>query len=316
MAQKQALNNTLLLITSQTTYATMLTPAAGDVVETIGPPKMNPNFNQNPVELVAGAFDQDASVHGVIENELSFSIYARAKAADDPGQFGRMLRLAQFTQAEGSDGIFTYTPNSTAPFVDGTADLYSGALGTSLSTRRLSSNIMFSPKFSQEAGKPAMMELTGKGTFNAPAVAGTQPTITKERTLPSTLLGATTLTINNDTDYKLLSWEIDCGQEIQLTKDPTNTYGNGVSVPTNRKISWSAKVYKDIPSVVDPETALTTKSIAAWAIEYGTVPQKVKFASTYGQITEVSHSDESGVETWDLKGIFERNDFTITVSTK
>ena len=82
------------------------------------------------------------------------------------------------------------------------------------------------------------------------------------------------------------------------------------------KIKLTAKVYRDNLSTVDPMTALLGKTIAAVAIEYGTVPQKTKFESTYAQIVSVEEDDEEGVESWTINGLFERNDFRIIMTTK
>lgn len=315
---KQNLNQTLLLLKEQGTFGTKESALTGtDVLETIGAAKLKFNPNNTPIDLVAGSMDQDALIPGMCENELSFSIYARAAAADDVGQFGRCLRCSAMTETESSDGIFDYVFTSVlGSMTDFTAWLYSGNADASGSILRKAYNGILSPKWMLEAGKPATMECSSKLTFEGIGAVATMPAITKERTLPSALIGASTLTINGDSDYGLLSCEIDPQQEIVLTQDPTETYGMGLSVVTNRKIKWKAKVYKDLPATVDPETALLNKTLAALTIEWGTAPQKVKFSGDYAQINEIDHSDESGVECWDLSGSFVRNDFTIRLSTK
>jgi len=308
----------LLLCQQQATFGTAETDiVAADVMETIGPATVDLDPGTTDIDLVAGGFSQDAAIPGLYSLGLNFSVYARAAAADDVGQFGKCLLWSGMTVSEGTDGIFTYTPTSTqSSFTDFTAWLYSGSLASTGSNITKGSNGIISPKFTFEAGKPTIMACQAKLRWAGVSVVGTQPAITKLYTLPSALVGASTLTINGDTDYKLLSAEIDMGQVTSLLKDPKQTYGHNNATITDRKIKWTAKVYKDIPATVDPETALLNKTIGAFTIEYGTVPQKVSFNSTYSQITGIKHDEEDGVECWTLEGLFERNHFTVVVSTK
>ncbi len=315
---KQAINLSMLLVKAQTTYGTAKTDLdATNIIETIGPATLKPNFGMTEIDLVAGGFDQDASIPGLTSCDLSFKVYARSGGSDTPSQFGALLGMSCFTMAEAVDGIFIYTPTSVlGSMVDCTAWGYSGNLDSSGAIlRKMSSGILI-PKWSFEAGKPTVMDCNGKFMYDGIPAAATAPTPTKIRTLASAFLGATTLTINGDNNYKIINAEIDMGQEAALTINPAATYGQGLTIVTKRKIKWKAKVYKD--TIVDPEHALLnpTDHIAAVTIEYGAVPQKYKWTSAYGQITNISNSDESGVETWDLEGLFERNDFTITLSTK
>jgi len=310
-------NLALLLISEQGTFGTMVTPLIStDLIETIGPAKITNNPNMTELSLVAGGHSQDASIPGAVDQDLSFQVPMRVAAADNVGQCGRLLRLCGMKEAEATDGIFTYNFTSKqSEMKDGTAWLYSGNLDANESIRKIGSNAVFAPKWTIEAGKFAVMDLSTKMCF-APWAAATQPSITKELTLPTAFIGASTVTLLADNDYKLLSLSIDPQMEVKLTKDPSATYGYGVSVVTNRKIKFTAKVYRDNIATVDPMTLMLGKTIGALAIEYGTAPQKVKFGSTYAQITSIEEDDEEGVESWTISGLFERNDFTITLSTK
>lgn len=311
-----AINLSCLLITQQTTMVTMLTPGTTDLVETIGPAKVKVNPNVTPLELVGGSFDQDASIPGYIDNDVTFQVPMRAKAADDVGQCGKLMRLCAMVEAEGTDGVFTYNFTSARASMYAASFLaYGGNLDTNGTIRQGGYNAVLSPKWTIEGGKYATMDITMKSCF-IPWATATAPTVTKERTLPSAFVGATTMTVMADTDYKVISATIDPQQEVRLTKDPSATYGMGVSVVTNRKIKWTAKVYRDVLATVDPMTALLGKTIAAVTFEYGTAPQKVKFDMTYCQITDIEQDDEEGVETWTLSGLCERNNLTITLSTK
>jgi len=314
---KGSQNLSLLLISEQGTFGTMVTPLIStDIVETIGPVKITNNPNNTELSLVAGGFSQDASIPGNVDQDVTFQIPMRAAAADNVGQCGKVMRLCGMKETEGTDGIFTYTFTSKqSEMKDATIWGYSGNLDTSESTRRVGYNGVFSPKWTIEAGKFSLMDVSTKMCF-APWAAATQPTITKELTLPSALVGASTVTIMGDTDYKLLSLSIDPQQEIKLTKDPKATYGYGVSVITDRKIKFTAKVYRNNLSTIDPMTLLLGKTIAGIDVTYGTAPQKVTFASTYAQINTVEEDDEEGVESYTINGLFERNDFRVILSTK
>ena len=314
---KGSQNMSLLLISEQGIYGTMVTPLIStDIVETIGVVKITNNPNNTELSLVAGGLSQDASIPGAIDQDISFQIPMRVAAADNVGQCGKVMRLCGMKETEGTDGIFSYTFTSKqSEMKDGTVWGYSGNLDSSESVRKVGFNAVFSPKWTIEAGKFSVMDVTSKMCF-APWAAATQPTITKEQTLPSAFVGATTVTIMGDTDYKLLSLTIDPQQEIRLTKDPKATYGYGASIITDRKIKFTAKVYRDNLSTVDPMTLLLGKTIAAIEVTYGTAPQKVTYASSYAQINTVEEDDEEGVESYTINGLFERNDFTVTLSTK
>ncbi len=308
----------LLLCKLQSTFGTLETSLAGsDLIETDGVPTLNVNPNMNEVDLVGGGFDQDASVAGVMENELNFSVPMRAAAADNPGQVGTLLEAAAMLKAESVDGIFTYTFSSIqSEWQDLTAWMYSGALGASACTLRKGGNGIILPKWTFETGKPVKMDCKMALTFGGVAVLATQPLVTKMRTLPAALVGCSLMTINGSAGYRMISGEIDPKQEAKLTVNPGDTYGNGLSIVVGRKLDWKAKVYKDLPATVDPETALTGRGEGSLTIVFGTVPQKVGFSATYSNINDIKHSNQNGVETWDISGQLVRNDFTITLSTK
>lgn len=308
-----AINLSCLLITQQTTMVTMLTPGTTDLVETIGPAKVKVNPNVTPLELVGGGFDQDASVPGFIDNDVTFQVPMRGAATDTVDQCGKLLRLCGMKETDGTTE-FSYSFTSIRSEMTAASFLaYGGNLDTNGTIRQGGYNAVLSPKWTIDGGKYATMDITMKSCF-IPWATATAPTVTKARTIPSAFVGATTMTVMGDTDYKVISATIDPQQEVRLTKDPSATYGMGVSVITNRKIKWTAKVYRDVLATVDPMTALLGKTIAAITFEYGTAPQKVKFDMTYCQITDIEQDDEEGVETWTLSGLCERNNFTITLT--
>jgi hypothetical protein len=132
---------------------------------------------------------------------------------------------------------------------------------------------------------------------------------------PPAFIGASAVTINGDTDYKMISGEIDSGQEVSLTMDPTNTYGYDLSQITKRKISWQAVVYQDVPATVDPQTALQNQTTGALTFTYGTAPNKISFTSSNAQIDNIENGEEGGVQTWTLSGKISTNDLSVELDT-
>lgn len=314
----------LLLVKKQTTFGTPETSlAAGDLIETIGQPTMKWNPDGTEIELVGGGFDQDAFVPGAGFYDLGFQVYmATGGSEGDFGQVGTLLDLCGMTQAlddtdlDETDDQAAWTFTSVrSEITDGTVWAYSGDMSSSGSLLRKSGNIIFLPKWNFENGKPVTMELSGMGTFMGAATASTQPTVTKLRSHIPAFMNVTTLTINGETGYRVLSASIDASQEVALSKDASETYGRGRSNVTNRKLNATITVYKELPSVVDPETALLNRTEGALTMEYGTAPNKITFSGDYAQIKDIESSDDEGLETWTLTTQFNRNDFTITMDT-
>jgi hypothetical protein len=316
---KQSLNLDLLLVSAQADWGVEETGLdAGDFIETIGPAKLKLNSNPNEIDLIGGGFEQDASIPGAQEIDLSLAVHARSNGNDAAGQFGLLLTCAGMKQSESTPtgGTFTYVPTSLiSEQFDFTAWMYSGQIGTEACFLYKAFNGLFIPKWTFETGKPCVMDLSAKMCYSGIPALATQPTsasspaLAKQRTLPPAFMGLNTHLILNSAVYQIISAEIDMGQEAALTVDAGAAYGRAESIFLKRKIKWKAKCYKD--TTVDPETALLGKTIAAVTFDFGVIPQRHSFSSTYGQITNISTSDEGGIETWDLEGIFERNDFTI-----
>jgi hypothetical protein len=312
----QAQKLSMLLVKQQAVFGTAEAALASiDVVETIGPATIGLNPNMTQIELVAGAFSQDSSVPGVQELDLAMKVYGVTAGSGGTGQCGMLLGLCGLVDTNSPSGTHTYAFTSAlASMKDFTAWLYSGNLDSNGCILRKCQNGVFSPKWTFETGKPVVMDLGAKlGYVAIPAVA-TQPSITKQLTIPPAMLGAT-IKINNVSTFQLLSAEIDAGQAVVLTRDPSKTYGTGVSNIGDRKIKWTAKCYQDIPANGDPETALQGMTNAAWEITYGTVPQKFSWKSTYGQITDIKEEDAGGTTVWTLSGIFVQNNFSHIVQT-
>jgi len=308
----------LLLIQHQATFGAAETDlAAADLIETIGPAEFAWEPNVTEIDLTAGAFDQDPAVPGNCSYTLSFKAYMRTGGGSGSyGQIDTLLLASGMTGATSAGPKKTYTFSSTrSEWKDATAWGYSGDLSSSGALLRKVSNLIFSPKWTFEAGKPIVMDCTAMGVFGGAATAATQPTVTKAGISPAAFLGSAGLSINGDADYKVLKIEIDPGQSSVLTLDPSATYGFGVSTITARKIKWKATVYCDVPGTVDPEAALLAKTSGAVTVAIGTAPNKITYSMPTTQITAAPLGDSDGVQVWELEGQANANTFTIEMDT-
>jgi len=307
----------LLLVKNQSVFNTPETSlGADDVVETVEQPEFSLNADVTEIDHVAGAFDQDVAIPGIISYDITAKVYMRTGGASQSyGQIDKLL-LASGMTGSTSGAVKTYQFTSTqSAYTAATAWGYSGNKSTGGALLRKAGNIVWKPKWTIEAGKPVIMEISGTGTYGGAAASATQPSITKLRSNPPAFVAATTITINGDSDYKVLKAEIDAGQTTELTVDPAQTYGKGEATITDRKIKWSATVYQDLPSTVDPETALINKTEGGLVFVYGTAPNKITFSCGYSQITDIKEGDEGGVQVWNLSGQCNRNDFSIILDT-
>jgi hypothetical protein len=308
----------LLLAQQQATFGTAETDlTAADIIETIGPAEFSWDPGMTSIEYVAGAFDQDAAVPGLMSYGLNFKTYMRTGGASGSyGQIDTLLLASGMTGATSSGPKKTYTFSSVrSEWKDLTVWGYSGDLSTTGALLRKAHNLILNPKFILEAGKPAIVEFSGMGAWGGIATTAAQPSITKARISPPAFLGASIITINGDNDYKLLKLEYDCGQTSKLTLDPLFSAGYGQTQITNRKIKWKATVYCDLVGIVDPETALQNGTEGAVKTQYGTAPNKITFDAPYGQITAAPLGDADGVQVWELEGQCNRNSFSIEFDT-
>lgn len=310
-------NQKLLLVKQQSTFGTPETSGLdGDhAIETEGPHSLSYDADVTEVRRVAGVFDQDLHIPGAKTYEVSFSTYCHGGGSADSGDYGRLLQVSGLAESE-TTGTFTYTPiNDLTALKDATIWTYSGNTGSSSSVLRKMGNVILSPKWTFEANKPAMLELTGTGVKAAAVADSTQPSVTKERVDPSAMINASTITINGDSDYGIISGEIDFGQEVSMKKDPKDTYGRGASTVTDRQIRWSFQVYADTVATINPEAALEAKTTGTLQIAFGSAPSSVDWTLSYSQILGIEHNEDDGFETYTISGLAARNDFTHTLVT-
>lgn len=288
--------------------------AAADAIETLEPPQMKYEHNPQSISMVAGGFDQDVSVPGIPHYDLTASVPVRSGGASDTGQYGKLLTLSAMTVTESPTDTFAYTFTSDeSAYKEATAWCYTGTAATSGSYLHKFGNMIFAPKWTFTAGEVVKCDFTGQGAKAADPATDTQPSVTRSRVAIPAFYNLSTMTLNGDTDYQIISGEIDAGQEYDLTTDLGATYGRGRSLVTDRMIKFSFKVYQ--ATNVNPFTAMSGASTGSLTVTYGSTPSQISFSMTYSQIEAIDESDENGVQTWDITGIAARNDFTHTIVT-
>ena len=277
-----------------------------------------------PIEIVAGGFDQYAAVPGKEEGKGSLK-FAMNAASGTTGQvlpqWGKVLQgscdfsLAQ-TVAGTTPGNFVLTPIST-PTNSGMVDHYTGDQAASSSLLSRYYNLKGSWKISMAANKVPTIDINMTGAFYAETDA-TQPVATdmasaKVRKNPYALKGAT-ITVIGSSAYKVTSFEFDGNEAVLNRDDISQSNGAGLSDITDRKIKFSLKCYATTKAVADPLAALLASTEGALSVAWGTGTDVITIGGTYAQITERKRSDENGITAFDIKGQMNRNDFTIRIN--
>jgi hypothetical protein len=314
----------LMLLKLQTTFGTAETTLDGaDIIEPELGAKLTLDVPSSEIELVSGGFPQYPSVIGAYEAGVQLSLPVRSGGAENnAGQLAKLLKMCGFgettsdTDADSTNDRFIYAPsNSRADWKDGTVWGYSGSKASSDSYLRKAYNVLGTGKFALDFEKcTAKFEFNGKGVYTGAAAAATQPSANRTSSVITPALRSATLNLFGDTDYDPLSLEFDFGQEVVVTIKGSAAQGRGVSVITKRRISWRAKVYKDVS--VDPETAFLSGTQGTISCAWGTAPNKITLSTTKAQMTSPPNdSDHSGVTCYDLAGICVDNDFAVQIDT-
>lgn len=265
------------------------------------------NIESTEIATIGPAFDQDQAVPGRKTAELTLVYPLRGFGTSDTPSFDVPLQCCNFGVNQ-TLGYYVYTPSSGAGY-SGTGWNYYGKSGVSVNLEK-ASNLKGTFKISGESGKIGKIEFGLKGAFDG-LTTGSAPTCTKIRNVVPAIIGGTCLITN--IAYKVISFEIDGGQEVDTDIDMTDTTGCGQSVVTNRKIKWTAKVYADsVNTLTNPVTAINTPLEDVITIYWG-ASSDVKIDMTYAQITDCKRSDQNGITTWDLAGQCNRNDFTLSI---
>jgi hypothetical protein len=277
---------------------------------------MKPSYSldpaESPIDLVSAGFGQMPSVIGAYDVGQKMSFPLRPSGVQGvPGDWAIALQACGFKQTPVGN-VYSYAPaNKDSEWKRLTMWAYSGNLDTSSAILAKLGDLMYNGKITIDFDKAlAILELDGKGRFEAAPAAGTQPTVSRVSTAVPPVRGAT-ISIMGVSTFVPLTFELDFGQDISMVRNPAVTSGNAFSVLVKRKMKWSAKVYQDLPASGDPVAQLIAATTGAMSIAWG----KFTVAATSGQITKVGQSDQNGVQTYDISGPVIENDVTISLDT-
>jgi len=305
----------LFLFKKQATEGTPETSLLGiDLLECEAGSKIEPDVTMTEIALVGGGYTQDAAVMGRQKANVTLICPIRnfgAAASLEEPDWGIALECSRFAKVE-NNSYYWYSPSNTVT-LDGTCWEYSGNLSASSCLLKKAGNLKFNPKFTFDFAGDTIgkVEFTGVGRDGGAPANATQPAVEKNRTAVTPLRTAT-LTINGDSDYRCLNLEIDFNQDIEASTLPSDSTGVGKSYVTTRKAKFTCKVYRDVTGTTDAPAALRALTSGTLNLTYGS-SSNIVIQCGYSQLTKVMPSDENGVQTYDIEGQLNRNDFKIGV---
>ena len=313
-----------VLLKNQATFGTVEgSLVAADVAEVEAGATISIDPRVKDVSLVGAGFTQNKSIIGPRECGITMNYPFRTEGAEtgSSGQIGKalkscgMLETATDEDTDTTDDRFIYTPTSKqSEYTDSTIWGHSGNLDASESMIYKVQNAMFNGKIVLDFDNAyASLQLDGKGLLTSVPALGTQATVTPS-TAPTPALIDATINIFGDSDYIPVSIEFDFGQDIVVTLDPTVAPGLGIALIAKRKMTWNAKFYHD--SGVNPYTPLFAGTTGTISTAWGTLPNLFTVTTTKAQITNLSHSDQDGITTYDASGILVDNDFAVQIDTE
>jgi hypothetical protein len=266
-------------------------------------------------EQASGVFSQRAAIPGEMPASCSLPYILRTSGDNSPGYWSKPFQCGGMKETPAAK-VYTYAPTSVrTDWKDGTIWHYSGSNVASGALLEKASNIMTEWEITLTPGKVGRIAFSGKGAHTGPATAATQPSNTPASTVAKAVLAATVSIMGYS--YKPLEIKIKATREVQTTMDVALTYGIGRSLPGDLKITWTAKLYAVLPAETDAFTQLLAGTTGAFSVAWGTAPNKFTATSpnSKAQITSRKKSDQNGIVTIDLEGIFIDNDFNLVVDT-
>lgn len=273
------------------------------------------DMQMDAVTAAEGMFGQPQQIPGMIPATANLPYILRSRGDNSPGYWSLPFQCCGMAEDVLSK-VYTYDPTSLrTEWKDGTLWHYTGTQASSGALLEKASSMMFDAEITLTPGKVGRIVFTGKGAHSGAATAATQPTCTRSTQLATALLG-TTVSIMGYA-YKFTEMKIKIACNPDTTIDVAATYGVGRALPTDMKITWSAKLYAVVPGSADAFTQLIAGTKAAFSVMWGTAPNKFTISSpnNKAQITSRKKSDQNGITTLDLEGIFVDNDFRLVVDT-
>jgi hypothetical protein len=293
---------------------------ASDLAQVLKGSSIEPDIAVEPIEIVAGGFDQFAAVVGkqTGKGSLKFAMNPASSNGSILPQWGKVLvGSCDFSLATTSGGTnpsnFVMTPINQSTN-SGEIWHYTGDASASSALLSKFYNCKGSWKISANANKAPEIEFTLTGAFQS-EIDATQPAATdlsaiKIRETVYAVKNAT-VSIMGSIAYKLLSFDAEGGETIVNRDDISVDSGSGQTDITDRKIKFSLKCYAIKKASADALGQLLAGTEAAISIAFGPSGKSITIGGTYAQITERKRSDENGIAVFDIKGQFNRNDFTV-----
>ena len=305
--------------------ASSQTLSATDLAEVLKGSSVEPDIAVEPIEIVAGGFDQYPAVPGKYgaKGTLKFAMNpASGTTSQVLPQWGKVLQgscdfaVAQ-TVAGTVAGTFVLTPSNT-PTDSGLIDHYTGDAASNSALLSRYFNMKGSWKISMQANKVPTIEYPVQGAFHSESDA-TQPASTdiaaaKARETSRALKNAVIAVIGSSA-YKVTSFEFDGSEAVVNRDDISQPGGAGQTDITDRKIKFTIKCYATTKAVADPLVALQNATQGAISVAWGdSAPKIITIGGTYAQITGRTKTDENGITAFDIKGQMNRNDFTVRIN--
>ncbi len=289
-------------------------------------------------KFATGAFDQHGSVPGTISAEAKITTYLKSAGRGTADAFAAYLAACGMAITEsaaggegGSGNPAIYVPSSDYATAWNPMTLwkYTGETTASGSYLYQANGVLFNGVLKGEIGKRFQLDLTGKGAVNNLPDLATYPTgpFTQLSDVNPSVMKASATTILGAT-YRMLSFEFDFGNKVELIKDMTATYGFARADITDRAAKWKCKIFES-PYTGEGNTNLytamqeqTTFDISfAFALTAGfgitistgystTAP----LAANAAQLTKVVPGNENALNTWELEGIIVGNNWALQTS--
>lgn len=294
---------TLWLLKTQATPGTPeVALAAGDYIECT---KDSAGIEADPqsadIDLAGNGYGHDQAVQGRKLANVGLTFPLREELAGHIPGAVIACQSARFAMTE-NGGYFELAPSNIIQ-TDCTVWEYSGNMNTDACLLHKAGNVKFGGKliFDFSGDCYGKLELTGNGLEVGAPIDASQPTVAKDGSVVSALTSVPTFTLCGETVFRPLNLEIDFGQEVAVSVLPSASTGSGKAHVTNRKMTYTAKLIRDIVATVDPVTKSYAGTLGAMALIYGT-GAAIDLSCTSISIRKWSKSEDNGIETIDLEG--------------
>jgi hypothetical protein len=300
------------------------TLVASDLAQVLKGSAVDQDVQIEPIEIVAGGFDQYAAIPGkeTGKGTLKFAMNPASSSGQVLPQWGKVLRgSCDFAVAEtvGSSVPSNFYLSPINNSTDGGQLWHYGGSSSSPVLTILSKfyNVKGPWKISMPANKVPTLEITLTGAFHSESdvepLAATSLAAAKVRENPYAFKGATVI-IHGNTNYKLLSFDIEGGEVVSNRDDISENGGAGITDVTDKKIKFSFRCYAAIRTVLNPYDDILNLTEGPISIIFGVDSKAIAMGGAYAQFTERKKTEENGLAVFDIKGQMNRNDFYIKIN--